>query len=96
MFKRLFWLAVGVGLGFGLSVWLTRALRQTAERYTPESVVNRLADALRDFGADLREAVREGREAMQEREAQLRADLEHPLPVTGDGRSRPGEGWAPQ
>lgn len=76
MFKRLFWLAVGVGLGFGLSIWAARAMRRTAERYTPESVAGRVADGLRDFGRELREAVREGREAMGEREAELRAELE--------------------
>lgn len=76
MFKRLFWLAVGVGLGFGLSIWLARFFRQTAERYTPESVAGRIGDGLRDLGRDVREAVREGREAMAEREAQLRAELE--------------------
>lgn len=77
MFKRLFWLCVGVGLGFGLSVWMARAVKRTAERYTPESVAGRLGDALADFGRELREAVREGRKAMAEREAELRAGLEH-------------------
>jgi len=75
MFKRLFWLLVGVGFGFGVSFWLTRAVRRTVERYSPEAVADNLADALRSFGSDLRAAVAEGREAMREREAQLRADL---------------------
>ena len=76
MFKRLFWLAVGLGLGFGLSMWLARFLRQTAEHYAPERVADRFTSALRDLGGDLRAAVSEGREAMREREAELRADLE--------------------
>jgi hypothetical protein len=82
VFRRLFWIALGLGLGFGLSIWLTRAMRRTAERYTPENVATRMGDALRDFGHDLREAVREGREAMTEREAELRAQVEgrDPLP----------------
>lgn len=75
MFKRLFWLAVGVGLGFGLSIWLARAMRRTAERYTPESIAGRVADGLRELGHELSEAVREGREAMAERETELRAEL---------------------
>ena len=81
MFKRLFWLGVGIGLGFGLSVWLTRALRRTAERYTPESMGGRIADGLRDLGKELRAAVREGREAMAEREAELRSEIEGRVPV---------------
>lgn len=76
MFKRLFWLLVGIGFGFGVSFWVTRFVRSTVERYSPERVSEDLADALRGFGKDLREAVREGREAMREREAELRAELQ--------------------
>jgi hypothetical protein len=45
-------------------------------RYTPERVSADLAGALRSFGQDLRAAVAEGREAMAERESQIRAELE--------------------
>jgi hypothetical protein len=76
MFKRLFWLVVGAGFGFGVSFWLMRFVRDTVARYTPERVSSDLAGALRGFGADLRAAVAEGREAMREREAELRAQLE--------------------
>jgi hypothetical protein len=75
VFKRLFWLFIGAGFGFGLSFWLARAIRQTVERYTPERVSNDLAAALREFGQDLRAAAHEGREAMRERETELRAQL---------------------
>jgi len=76
LFKRLFWLAVGTGLGFGLSLWLTRLIRSTMERYTPERISQDLAGAARGLGADLRAAVAEGRDAMREREAELRQSLE--------------------
>jgi hypothetical protein len=76
MFKRLFWLCVGIGLGAGMSYWLARFLRQTAERYSPERVSNDVVDGLRRLGSDVRTAVGEGREAMRKREAELRADLE--------------------
>ena len=76
MFKRLFWLAVGTGLGFGLSFWLTRFVRSTVERYAPERMSADLAGALRQLGTDVRAAVAEGREAMHEREAELRRSLE--------------------
>ena len=76
MFKRLFWLCVGIGLGAGLSYWLARVLRQTAERYSPERVSTDLLDGARRLGTDVRKAVEEGREAMRKREAELRADLE--------------------
>jgi hypothetical protein len=75
MFKRLFWLLIGAGFGFGLSFWVVRFVRTTVDRYTPERVSADLAGALRDLGKDLRAAVAEGREAMREREAELREEL---------------------
>ena len=76
MFKRLFWLLMGIGFGFGVSFWLMRFVRSTLERYTPEKVSGDLAGAIRAFGGDLRAAVSEGREAMREREAELLAELD--------------------
>jgi hypothetical protein len=78
VFRRIFWLIVGAGFGFGVSFWLMRFVRDTVERYTPERVSADLAGAIRGLGADLRAAVAEGREAMAEREAELRAELERP------------------
>ena len=78
MFKRLFWLMVGAGFGFGVSFWFMRWVRATAERYSPERMSGDMADALRAFGKDLREAVAEGREAMREREEQIRQELARP------------------
>jgi hypothetical protein len=78
MFKRLLWLIVGASFGFGMSFWLTRVVKETVERYTPERVGTDLAGALRGFGADMRAAVGEGREAMRAREAALRAELDRP------------------
>jgi hypothetical protein len=66
--RRLFWLAMGVTIG----VLLMRRLSKMAAKLTPGGMaqglaagLGDLADALRDFSADVREA-------MAEREAQLR------------------------
>jgi len=75
MFRRLFWLVIGIGFGFGVSFWFMRFVKSTIERYSPDRVSSDLAGALRQFGVDLRAAVAEGREAMQEREAEIRAQL---------------------
>ena len=75
MFRRLFWLIIGMGFGFGTSFWVMRFVRETVERYSPERVSSDLADAIKGLGTDLRLAVAEGRDAMREREAQLRADI---------------------
>ena len=72
MFRRLFWLCIGAGFGFGVSFWLMRWVRDTAARYAPERVSSDLASAVKGFGQDLRDAVAEGRTAMREREATLR------------------------
>ena len=75
MFKRIFWLVVGAGFGFGVSFWLMRFVRETVNRYSPERVSSDLSGALRSLGADIRAAVADGREAMREREASLREEL---------------------
>ena len=76
MFRRLFWLLVGAGFGFGVAFWLMRFVRSTVERWSPDRVSADLAGALRQLGTDLREAVAEGREAMRERETELRSELD--------------------
>jgi hypothetical protein len=81
MFRRLFWLFIGAGFGFGVSFWLMRFVKQTVERYSPERVSDDLAGAIRSFGQDLRAAAAEGRMAMREREEELRAAV--------DTKSRP-------
>jgi hypothetical protein len=75
MFRRLFWLMMGAGFGFGMSFWLTRFVKETAARYAPERVSADLAGAIRGLGTDLRAAVADGREAMREREVELRTEL---------------------
>jgi chromosome condensin MukBEF MukE localization factor len=90
--RRLFWLVMGVTIG----VLVVRKLSQAAERLTPGSVLGNLADGLRDlaeaigdFGADVRAAA-------AERESELRTGtgLDAPLP-SRDGRALPGRPAAP-
>lgn len=75
MFKRLFWLVIGAGFGFGVSFWVMRAVRKAAERYRPDRVSAEVGSALGSFGDDLRLALAEGRLAMRQRERDLRAEL---------------------
>ncbi|MDP1818893.1 MAG: hypothetical protein Q8K58_03260 [Acidimicrobiales bacterium] len=76
MFRRLLWLVMGAGFGFGVSFWLMRFVRETAARYTPERVSSGLADSVRNLGDAVRAAVADGREAMREREQELRGEVE--------------------
>ena len=75
MFKRLFWLMTGAGLGFGMSFWIMRMVRETVERYSPQRLSSELSQAARGVGLDVRQAVAEGREAMRQHEAELRAQV---------------------
>jgi hypothetical protein len=79
--RRLFWLAMGATIG----ALVVRKLTQLAQKLTPRGMATglgaglvELADAIRDFAADVRAA-------MREREAELRA-------ATGlDGSTGPTE-----
>ncbi|MCW2708459.1 MAG: hypothetical protein QOD70_2630 [Frankiales bacterium] len=68
MTRRLFYIALGATAG----VLLVRKLSQTAERLAPPKLVggalDNLSDAIRQFGADVREG-------MTERESELREGL---------------------
>ena len=89
MFRRLLWLVIGAGFGFGVSFWIMRSVRRTIERYSPERVSSDVGGALQAFGKDLRAAVAEGREAMREHEAALRAELATPRSNGGRTEQHP-------
>ena len=72
MFKRITWMAIGAGGAF----WAKRKVEATVERYLPEQVADRAATGARDLGRTVREAATEGRQAMRQREAELRDQVE--------------------
>ena len=72
----MFWLAIGAGFGFGMSFWVVRMVRERMARYSPEHVSAEFSKAVRGFGKDLRAAVSEGAEAMRDREAELREQVQ--------------------
>ena len=76
MFKRLFWLSVGLTAGFGTSFWLMRTVRRTVERLTPQRLTQDAVAGARSAGAEIKAALDEGRTTMRRREAELRAELE--------------------
>ena len=76
MFKRLFWLTVGLTAGFGTSFWHMRTVRRTVERLTPQRLTQDAVAGARSVGAELKSALDEGRTAMRHREAELRAEIE--------------------
>ena len=80
MFRRARWIGAGAALGAGAVLWAQRKVRDLADRYKP---VNRAGDAVDraiSFPGDIRDAFAEGREAMRQREAELRRN--HLRPTT--------------
>jgi hypothetical protein len=74
MLRRIFWLFLGIGVGMGSSWWVTRRVKEVAARYTPERISSDMATSVRTLGRDVRLSLQDGRTAMRQREAELRAD----------------------
>jgi len=83
--KRVFWLGVGAVAGAGASFRAQRAVKKKVAPYTPEHLPATIVGGVRSIGDGVRDAVHDGRDAMREHEARLRADL-----PTGP-RRRPAE-----
>lgn len=76
MFKRVIWMGTGMAMGAGGAFWAKRKVESTVERYLPEQVADRAAATARGLGHTVKAAAVEGREAMKERERELRAQVE--------------------
>jgi hypothetical protein len=68
MTRRLFWLAMGVTIG----ALVVRKLSSMAGRFTPRGIAGSVSGGLADLSGSLREFTAEVRDAMHERETQLR------------------------
>lgn len=67
---------MGMGFGAGASVWAQRRLKRWLRSYTPPEVAQRTTQRAQQAGSDLRAALVEGRQAMRQREVELRAEVE--------------------
>jgi hypothetical protein len=75
LIRRLVWFTSGATAGLGGAVWMRRRVRRTVRRYAPEYLRSEAKASVRRLSWGLRDAVAEGRSAMREREAELRAEL---------------------
>ena len=80
LFKRVRWIVMGMGMGATGSVWVRRRLRRFLRSYTPPAVATRAAASAKD---EFKAAWQEGREAMRQREAELRGDAARRHPPSG-------------
>ena len=75
MIRRPLWVATGVAIGVGGTLWaeqrVRRRLQQAADRLTPRHVADGARDSVRQLGARVRGAVEEGRDERDRTEAEL-------------------------
>lgn len=79
--RRLFWLVMGITIG----VLVVRKLSRAAEKMTPGGIAGSVAEALRDLAEAIGDFGADVRHAMTEREKELRTGtgLDAPLPSGG-------------
>lgn len=75
---RVFSLALGLGTGLVIGVYVVRQLEQAQRAVAPTTLAGQAGRAAGTFAARLREATDEGRRAAAAREAELRASFDIP------------------
>ena len=89
MLKRVRWMAMGVGV----TVWGQRRVKSWMRSYTPPELAARAAkrstEAAGRKAGELRTVFAEGREAMRQREAELRERVERRVEPEPDGHTYP-------
>ena len=80
MLKRLRWIVMGMGVGASASVWAQRKVKLLLRTYTPPEVAARAAkrgtEAAGRTAGEVRTAFAEGKQAMRQREAELRHQVD--------------------
>lgn len=76
MFKRITWMGTGMAIGAGGAFWAKRKVENVMDRYVPEQVADRVATQARKVGLTVRAAASEGRQAMRDREQELRGQVD--------------------
>jgi hypothetical protein len=78
--KRIFWFAAGAASGFAGAVYAYARVREVRGRFAADRLADTVSDALvgtaRSVRTTVREAVAEGRGAMEEAETTIRANVE--------------------
>ena len=74
--RRGFWVALGLGAGATGAIIASRWARKQANRVKPATLAREAKGGLLDLSKLVAESIEEGRRAMDERERQLRAELD--------------------
>lgn len=90
--KRLFWLGLGAAAGAGGTIWAERKVRSRMQAMAPDQLVARAGRRAGAAGRSVVDAFTEGREAMRNREDELRGRYHgrHPTdPLRSSEQYRP-------
>jgi hypothetical protein len=74
--KRGFWLSAGLAAGATGAVLASRFVKKQAKRMAPTSVAKEMQHELFDISKRVAGSIAEGKAAMEEREAEIRAEIE--------------------
>jgi hypothetical protein len=78
--KRLRWMVMGMSVGASASVWAQRKVKLLMKSYTPPEVAARAAkrgtEVAGRTAGEVRTAFAEGKQAMRQREAELRHQVD--------------------
>jgi hypothetical protein len=74
--RRAFWVALGLGAGATGAVIASRWARRQANRVKPATLAREAKGGLLDLSKLVAESIEEGKRAMDERERELRAELD--------------------
>ncbi|MEX0992062.1 MAG: hypothetical protein WD004_07305 [Actinomycetota bacterium] len=72
MFRRLFWLSLGLGAGATSAVLASRWLKRQTHKMAPAYVAKTASTSLLELGKKVAESVQEGRAAAEQREREVR------------------------
>jgi hypothetical protein len=74
--RRLFWVALGLGAGVASAVIASRFVRKQTARVAPANLAREARGSMMDLARLVSESINEGKVAMQQRELELRSELE--------------------
>jgi hypothetical protein len=83
--RRLFWVALGLGAGAASAIIASRFVRKQSAKVAPANLAREARGSMLDLAKLVSESINEGKAAMQQRELELRSELEDAESHAGAG-----------
>ena len=78
--KRSFWVALGLGAGATGAVMASRWTKKQAKKVAPATLAREARGGLLELGKLVSDSINEGRRAMEDKERELRGELDAKTP----------------